>query len=100
MIRNYLTCPRCGGEWQEGIDWRQKCGGGCGLAKTHYYDLVGEAYYVDVGNYGLYWAFWGNSDDQFSIEHIVDGIGQGLVPMEPLPFDVSEDALKLYMVFS
>jgi len=99
MRRYYPTCPRCGCDWARVPKaWPQwVCVGKCGMVKNDLPLMKGVAYVLTIGGHSVYWTYWDDGEDRCVLQSLV---GKGISLDPTIPFDVDEDTIKLYMVFS
>jgi hypothetical protein len=99
----YDLCPRCGGEWADEIlpqpegHTVQYCTQ-CNMVQNCYVGKYG--YGVDVGPYDVIWWYDRYPNEQCSIYPSSPPRNSHLILETTLPFTVTEEMIRMLLVFS
>jgi hypothetical protein len=101
----YDLCPRCNSPWDKHLPLFngtiQYCSGGCGLY-IHNYNNRGYGYIIVLGTYTITWQYLNDDKLQCNIYTNVnkDSKFTFLCEMpEPLSYDVTENMIRMLLVF-
>jgi len=99
----YDKCPRCGGEWSDVVHTQteghilQYCKNGCSMNRNCLQEEYG--YSVTISQYDVVWWYKRHPNEQCSIYPSSPPNSTRLILETILPFTVTEEMIRMLLVF-